>query len=729
MAKKLPRHLIDRWSREVDRWLNKEQNRGDDSSPQHDSAAMYPPFSAFCKFVKQEAGIACNPVISSKALREEENKKDDVDRTLKGNKNLRRRNCFGTDTNEVKQDRERNRKEDKPKREKCSFCKGPHFIDACKEFTKLSLSEKMQFIRERCLFHGCLRWGHLRKDCRQRKSCASCSGPHPTLPHDDAVIKDKHAECYSHSLIVPVWLRHEQGSQERELVYAPLDDQSDACFIKESVPERLQLNGPQVQLKLSTVLAEEVITCEKIDGLTVQGLNETTSIRLPGTYSGVIGVVNPIKNEEDDGHCSCHRIASLEVNPSNGKKMCHFALKTKVKGIFQPVEVMKVFETDFHEANRDGQALSHDDRKFIKKAKEGIHRRDDGHYELSLPLRDERMMPPNNKELALSRIKKLKGRLKHDSTYRKDYQGFMSEIIEKGYAERVPPEELSLDNGRIWYIPHHGVYHPKKPGKIRVVFDASAEFKGESPNKHLLQGPDLTNSLTGVLCRFRKEPVAFICDIEGMFHQLNVDCEYRNLLRFLWWEEGDIERSLVEYRMTVHLFGAVSSPGCANFALKTTADDFEEECGNDAAEFVRHDFYVDDGLKSVPSVEQAIDLIENTKSLCKKGGFNLHKFISNRRQVIEAIPVKQYAKEIKELDMTKDLLPIERALGVQWFVESDELHFRAELKDRPPTRRGILSTVSSVYDPLGLISPSLLQGKRILQRNLQGRRILGRSNT
>ena len=131
---------------------------------------------------------------------------------------------------------------------------------------------------------------------------------------------------------------------------------------------------------------------------------------------GVIGVVNPIRNEEDDGHCSCHRIASLEVNPSNGKRMCHFVLKTKVKEIFQSVEVMKMFETDFHEANQDGQGLSHDDRKFIKKAKEGIHHRDDGHYELPLPLRDERMMLPNNKELALSRIKKLKGRLKHDST-------------------------------------------------------------------------------------------------------------------------------------------------------------------------------------------------------------------------------------------------------------------------------------------------------------------------
>lgn len=98
-----------------------------------------------------------------------------------------------------------------------------------------------------------------------------------------------------------------------------------------------------------------------------------------------------------------------------------------------------------------------------------------------------------------------------------------------------------------------------------------------------------------------------------------------------------------------------------------------------------------------------------------KGGFKLHKFISNWKEVIEAIPVDERAKGVKELDLTKDLLPIERALGVQWFVESDEFHFKAELKDRPLTRRGILSTVSSIYDPLGLIAPFLLQGKKILQ--------------
>ena len=692
------------------------------------------------------------------------------------------------------------------------FAKAPTVsVDACENFLKMPVPDRRQFARSRGLCHGCLKWGHIRKDCRYKKTCNTCNGPHPTSLHDESrseKVQDtskgipqaishrveagntkKHDGCYSHSQIVPVWVHHEDNPHDRILVYALLDDQSDACFIKDSVLDRLSVNGPEIQLRLSTVLGEEVISCQRITGLVVQGPNETTSIHLPGTYSrdiiparrsqiprpetahswphlvpianelmpyredievglligtnciraikpievipgkeddpyakktalewGVIGVVNLNNHQEEDSiDCLCRRTVSLEVNSSTNKMMCHFAFKTEVKEILNPSQVTKMFEQDFNETKKEGQALSHDDRKFIQKVKEGIHRTEDGHYELPLPLKDEKMQLPNNRELALSRLKKLKGRLRREDMYRRDYQVFMIEIIEKGYAERVPPEEQSLDNGQVWYIPHHGVYHPKKPGKIRVVFDASAEYKGISLNKRLLQGPDLTNSLTGVLCRFRKEPVALMCDIEGMFHQVQVNKEHRNLLRFLWWEDGDTERPLVDYRMKVHLFGAVSSPGCSNFALKTTADDFEEECGLEAAEFVRGDFYVDDGLKSVPSVEEAINLIERTKTLCMKGGFNLHKFISNRKEVIEAIPMEQRTKGIKELDFTKDHLPLERALGVQWFVESDEFHFKVELKDRPLTRRGILSTVSSIYDPLGLIAPFLLQCKRILQ--------------
>ena len=173
--------------------------------------------------------------------------------------------------------------------------------------------------------------------------------------------------------------------------------------------------------------------------------------------------------------------------------------------------------------------------------------------------------------------------------------------------------------------------------------------------------------------------------------------------------------------MTVHLFGAGSSPGCCNFALKKTADDHEQKFGFEPAEFLRKDFYVDDGLKSVPSTSEAKELIRKTKEMCRRGGFNLHKFTSNKREVIESIPVEDRPKGIKELNLEKDELPMERALGVSWCIESDAFKFRIVMQDRPLTRRGILSTVSSVYDPLGFLAPLILTGKAILQDLCRGK--------
>ena len=262
--------------------------------------------------------------------------------------------------------------------------------------------------------------------------------------------------------------------------------------------------------------------------------------------------------------------------------------------------------------------------------------------------------------------------------YMEEYMKFMSDVIEKGYAEKAP-STADARAGMLFYINHHGTRHPKK-NKLRVVFNCSQEISGESLNKYLLQGPLLTNNLTGVLLRFRQEPIALTCDIEGMFHQVRVNPEHRDLLRFLWWEGNDLSRDPVDYRMTVHLFGATSSPSCANFALKQAANDFEGEYGGEAANFIRNDFYVDDGLKSVPTVTSAIELINNVKTMCHQGGFNLHKFMSNSKDVIKCIPDSDRAEGVKEIDLDLDTLPLERTLGVQWCVESDSFEFSVYYK-------------------------------------------------
>ena len=110
------------------------------------------------------------------------------------------------------------------------------------------------------------------------------------------------------------------------------------------------------------------------------------------------------------------------------------------------------------------------------------------------------------------------------------------------------------------------------------MFDAASKFDATSLNDHLLQGPDLMNSLVGILIRFRQYAVALIADIEAMFHQVRVRPEDCDVLRFLWWD--DEFQKPVEYKMLVHIFGAKSSPCCANKALLQTADDNEVKYGS-----------------------------------------------------------------------------------------------------------------------------------------------------
>ena len=234
-----------------------------------------------------------------------------------------------------------------------------------------------------------------------------------------------------------------------------------------------------------------------------------------------------------------------------------------------------------------------------------------------------------------------------------------------------------------------------------------------SLNSQLLQGPDLTNNLVGVLIRFREEPIAIMADIEGMFHQVRVSPKDCDALRFLWWPENDFHKDPEDYQMLVHLFGAASSPSCTNFGLKQTADDNQEMFSEEAVRTLRRNFYVDACLKSIKGETKAILLVSELRALLSKGGFRLTKWISSSRRVIKSVPTSGRAISVK--DHLLDQLHCERALGTQWDVKTDTFGFKISLRDKPSTRRGIFSIVSSIYDPLGFVAPFILPAKCLLQ--------------
>lgn len=414
-----------------------------------------------------------------------------------------------------------------------------------------------------------------------------------------------------------------------------------------------------------------------------------------------------------------HRIIVKQVMPEVNamvklKGEVHYVCNTKVSEMVTPDYIIKMLESDFSESVGDETTFSQEDLHFMAKLKDGIRQNQDGHFEMPLPFKQDTPNLPNNKSCAVQRLMSLERRLRRDQQYCTDYLGFMKDIIARGYAEKVPEEELQ--NQPVWYIPHHGVYHPQKPGKIRVVFDCSARFQETSLNDQLLTGPELTNTLVGVLCRFRKGPIAIMCDVEQMFHQFHVRPEHQDYLRFLWWENGDLDSPPSIFRMKVHLFGAASSPGCANFGLKHLAAQGQDKFNPSTVKFIQRNFYVDDGLVCATSNAEAIQLIKEARDLCSTGKLRLHKFVSNSKEVLKSIPKDECAEGVKDMDMALGEPLIERALGVQWCVSSDDFQFRVTIKEHPNTRRGVLSTVASIYDPLGFVAPFILRGKQILQQ-------------
>ena len=163
--------------------------------------------------------------------------------------------------------------------------------------------------------------------------------------------------------------------------------------------------------------------------------------------------------------------------------------------------------------------------------------------------------------------------------------------------------------------------------------------------------------------------------------------------------------------MLVHLFGGVWSPSCAVYALRKTAMDNTDKFDSDIIETVQQNFYLDDLLKSVRSSDDAIKIYTQTSKLLSFGGFHLTKWISKKRDVLDAIPQSELTKDLKNIDFETEKLPVERALGMQWNVENDKFLYNINIMEKPSTRRGMLSITSSIYDPLGFVSPLILRAK------------------
>ncbi|XP_058817368.1 uncharacterized protein LOC131680673 [Topomyia yanbarensis] len=340
-----------------------------------------------------------------------------------------------------------------------------------------------------------------------------------------------------------------------------------------------------------------------------------------------------------------------------------------------------------------------------------------GRHESGLLWKYNDVRLPNSRSMALTRTKCLEKRMEREPELASMLKSKISEYEEKGYVRKLTSTELKIHRNRVWYLPVFPVVNPNKPGKIRIVWDAAAEVRGISLNSQLLKGPDLLNSLVSVLYKFREYKIAITADIREMFHQVRMNENDQHCQRFFWPAEEPGGKPH-EYIMTVLSFGATCSPATNEYCMNLNAQRFAKEFPR-AVEAITKQHYVDDMLTSVEEVEQAVKLAKEVRHIHSHAGFEIRNWHSNSDHLLNKLDAKPHVETSLSIDSETAI----EILGMWWDTKTDCFTFKLSPRHdgdllsgrKIPTKRELLRTLMTIFDPLGLIANLLMYLKVLLQ--------------
>nr|CAD2202351.1 unnamed protein product [Meloidogyne enterolobii] len=342
-----------------------------------------------------------------------------------------------------------------------------------------------------------------------------------------------------------------------------------------------------------------------------------------------------------------------------------------------------------------------ENEKWLKEFEENLTFNGD-RYEVKLIWNEEVNNLTDNYYLALGRLKSTRKKLLEKGLIQ-SYNEIMQDQFNKGIIEKAPREKGAVTH----YLPHHYVERADKQfTKIRIVFDASAKLRKELPslNQCLNKGPKLYNDLTGILLRARLKKYIITCDIEKAFLQIGINQNDRDALRFLWYSDPNNEQSsIIEYRFCRVTFGVICSPTHLSIVLKHHYKKYNSQLVKE----LEVDKYVDNLLLGIENPEEIFSTYLRLKKIFKEANMNVREFTSNAWKQCSEIP------ECDKLQENKTKL-----LGLNWDINKDNISIKLKEypKEKTVTRRNVLSAIAQPFDPLGLISPIILQGKLLRQK-------------
>lgn len=643
----------------------------------------------------------------------------------------------------------------KRRKMQCIFCQGEHFNDKCRNFK--TIFERKKKLGDSC--YKCFQKGHRGNTCRKDTVCVYCQSRFhnralcpKTMVESKAVKPESvqtlhtHGESFTILQTAIVYIKDQTDTLRKYRLL--LDSGSQRSYISKKVATELNLEAeeenqlliftfgskkpqeirsPLVKLNLVTRINKTKIIYANVVSSITEGiacptrkwleqkredkyvmaddgsLSDQVDILIGNDYYYALMSTEKIRLKEnlylinsEFGWILSGR--TEEVRDDELKVLTYFqsSYETKLNNPDLPLDMGNVKNL------WDLETIGITDSPKIDQEEEAIKR-----FNETTTVKENRCCvswpwteyPPNlpaNLGLAYGRLVSLLKRLDKDTL--NDYDKTIKSQLDKEVIEPV------LEEGRcdhpVHYLAHHGVSTPGKP--LRIVFDASARVgDNKSLNQCLYSGPILLEELTGILIRFRSYKIGITADVEKAFLQMALYEKDRDVTRFLWVKDitkAINEDNLQHFRFKRVPFGIISSP----FLLNATIKLHLSNSTSDSVRKLANDIYVDNLVTGTNDIQSAKTLYKDTKLAFQQISMNMREWSSNSEELMQYIEDKNTEENVK-------------VLGLNWNVKRDTLQLKWKEVHNAHTKRGILKTVASIYDPCGYAAPVIVSAKLLFQ--------------
>lgn len=653
----------------------------------------------------------------------------------------------------------------------CPICGNAHRIFFCKVFLELNPFAKQKTIEKLNYCQNCL-FDHYGQACFSTKKCRECNGNHNTILHD-AFIKYRNPKPDSNTSKPnastsepPKQGNNSHVSQKRDVpeillataiinvqgidgnyhqMRALIDQGSQLSLISEKAAQILSIPRQKckgvvsgVGIKESNCKGQININCTSTDSSysfstdvlimkqLIRNLPNYTFKKPSWEYLEHINLADPdfnISRPVDillgaevysniilEGICRSKQTMPIAQQTRLGWILCGSVTTLQCNVVLNNIERIEKF-WEIEDIMEDSIASS-EDFQCIKFYQETTRRREDGRYEVRLPMTTNFEQELGiSKPKAIAQFLQIERKFERQENISKLYKQFINEYKSLGHMTpstgNMKPE---------CYLSHHCVLREgSTTTALRVVFNAKSKTSsGKSLNDLMARGPNLQQDLQSLILKWRQYKIAFTADIEKMFRQIWVHKDDQKLQKIIW---RDCKTDpLREYQLSTVTYGTKAAPFLAMMTLKQLAiderDNYQE---SGAAEVIEESFYMDDLIHGCHSLSEAKQLKQDLIKLLQAGGFNLRKWASNNLSLLQDDGTYQANQdnnfEFKLSESTK-------TLGLRWTPSQDNFTFESKINQEnqsKQTKRTLLSEISKIFDPLGWLTPTTTKLKLLFQ--------------